>query len=285
MTFAWYWDVLSGCWEEQGVEPNTAVWLQWPVDPPLLCLVSSSSCCRHHWPGAHSPLRQEEEELAPKLHCALLCTRPPSSPDHSKHWGGANIGAQKSWAPMSWHLCQEEFPLPPIYMSWANPSSTLSVCAIYWTVCITPEIMFHFSFFFQVNREPKMSFMLCFIPKDRPPSNSWKKIELSREYKNGNQLREYQLEGLNWLLFNWYNRYVFWINKINFYVSVASKVNRNNETRKHLYLKFVSMSSLVFIPFGMCYLFNELLFTCDLEHMYPTLQLKKVPIVAYIQSV
>ncbi|OXB83962.1 UNVERIFIED_CONTAM: hypothetical protein H355_015473 [Colinus virginianus] len=41
---------------------------------------------------------------------------------------------------------------------------------------------------------------------DRPPSNSWKKIEHSREYKNGNQLREYQLEGLNWLLFNWYNR-------------------------------------------------------------------------------
>ncbi|MEE6513208.1 hypothetical protein FKM82_020742 [Ascaphus truei] len=41
---------------------------------------------------------------------------------------------------------------------------------------------------------------------DRPPPNSWKKIILSREYKNGNQLREYQLEGLNWLLFNWYNR-------------------------------------------------------------------------------
>ncbi|KAL7978947.1 hypothetical protein Chor_013436 [Crotalus horridus] len=29
---------------------------------------------------------------------------------------------------------------------------------------------------------------------DRPPPNSWKKIEQSREYKNGNQLREYQLE-------------------------------------------------------------------------------------------
>lgn len=41
---------------------------------------------------------------------------------------------------------------------------------------------------------------------DRPPPNTWKKIEHSREYKNGNQLREYQLEGLNWLLFNWYNR-------------------------------------------------------------------------------
>ncbi|PIN97323.1 hypothetical protein AB205_0201340, partial [Aquarana catesbeiana] len=41
---------------------------------------------------------------------------------------------------------------------------------------------------------------------DRPPPNSWKKINQSREYKTGNQLREYQLEGLNWLLFNWYNR-------------------------------------------------------------------------------
>ncbi|KAM3604435.1 uncharacterized protein V6R79_011007 [Siganus canaliculatus] len=40
----------------------------------------------------------------------------------------------------------------------------------------------------------------------RPPAGSWKKLEESREYKNGNTLREYQLEGVNWLLFNWYNR-------------------------------------------------------------------------------
>ncbi|KAG9331034.1 hypothetical protein JZ751_020417 [Albula glossodonta] len=40
----------------------------------------------------------------------------------------------------------------------------------------------------------------------RPPASAWKKLEESREYKNGNTLREYQLEGLNWLLFNWYNR-------------------------------------------------------------------------------
>nr|XP_055057519.1 chromodomain-helicase-DNA-binding protein 8 isoform X1 [Misgurnus anguillicaudatus] len=40
----------------------------------------------------------------------------------------------------------------------------------------------------------------------RPPASSWKKLDESREYKNGNQLREYQLEGVNWLLFNWYNR-------------------------------------------------------------------------------
>uniref|UniRef100_A0A7N6BDE4 DNA helicase n=1 Tax=Anabas testudineus TaxID=64144 RepID=A0A7N6BDE4_ANATE len=32
------------------------------------------------------------------------------------------------------------------------------------------------------------------------------KLDETREYKNGNILREYQLEGVNWLLFNWYNR-------------------------------------------------------------------------------
>ncbi|XP_051865740.1 chromodomain-helicase-DNA-binding protein 8-like isoform X1 [Pristis pectinata] len=41
---------------------------------------------------------------------------------------------------------------------------------------------------------------------ERPPAKAWKKLDLFREYKNNNQLREYQLEGVNWLLFNWYNR-------------------------------------------------------------------------------
>ncbi|XP_008936757.1 PREDICTED: chromodomain-helicase-DNA-binding protein 6-like, partial [Merops nubicus] len=41
---------------------------------------------------------------------------------------------------------------------------------------------------------------------ERPASDTWQKLEKSREYKNSNQLREYQLEGMNWLLFNWYNR-------------------------------------------------------------------------------
>ncbi|XP_029447223.1 chromodomain-helicase-DNA-binding protein 7 isoform X2 [Rhinatrema bivittatum] len=40
---------------------------------------------------------------------------------------------------------------------------------------------------------------------ERPPADEWKKSETSREYKNNNKLREYQLEGVNWLLFNWYN--------------------------------------------------------------------------------
>uniref|UniRef100_A0A8C6Y3X1 Chromodomain helicase DNA binding protein 6 n=1 Tax=Naja naja TaxID=35670 RepID=A0A8C6Y3X1_NAJNA len=41
---------------------------------------------------------------------------------------------------------------------------------------------------------------------ERPASETWQKLEKSRDYKNNNQLREYQLEGMNWLLFNWYNR-------------------------------------------------------------------------------
>ncbi|KAF3858602.1 hypothetical protein F7725_011803 [Dissostichus mawsoni] len=42
--------------------------------------------------------------------------------------------------------------------------------------------------------------------KPRPSASAWKKLEETREYKNSNILREYQLEGVNWLLFNWYNR-------------------------------------------------------------------------------
>lgn len=55
---------------------------------------------------------------------------------------------------------------------------------------------------------PRINFSLCPFRQVRPPASSWKKLEETREYKNGNTLREYQLEGVNWLLFNWYNRYV-----------------------------------------------------------------------------
>uniref|UniRef100_A0A8C6PVN7 Chromodomain helicase DNA binding protein 9 n=1 Tax=Nothobranchius furzeri TaxID=105023 RepID=A0A8C6PVN7_NOTFU len=41
---------------------------------------------------------------------------------------------------------------------------------------------------------------------ERPPANMWTKRDQSREYRNSNTLRDYQLEGVNWLLFNWYNR-------------------------------------------------------------------------------
>ncbi|XP_042238022.1 chromodomain-helicase-DNA-binding protein 7-like isoform X2 [Homarus americanus] len=42
-------------------------------------------------------------------------------------------------------------------------------------------------------------------PKKRPKPNEWKKLDGSPEYKNNNTLREYQLEGLNWLNFSYYN--------------------------------------------------------------------------------
>lgn len=52
---------------------------------------------------------------------------------------------------------------------------------------------------------------MCVLLQERPPPEKWQKLESSRDYRNGNQLREYQLEGMNWLLFNWYNRWVQWI--------------------------------------------------------------------------
>ncbi len=41
--------------------------------------------------------------------------------------------------------------------------------------------------------------------RKRPRKHLWKKMEESPEYKNGNKLRPYQLEGVNWLLFSWHN--------------------------------------------------------------------------------
>ena len=35
--------------------------------------------------------------------------------------------------------------------------------------------------------------------------HEWKKWDESPDYKNNNKLRPYQLEGVNWLLFSWYN--------------------------------------------------------------------------------
>lgn len=40
----------------------------------------------------------------------------------------------------------------------------------------------------------------------RPPANLWTKLEESPKFKDENTLRPYQLEGLNWLMYCWYNR-------------------------------------------------------------------------------
>ena len=40
----------------------------------------------------------------------------------------------------------------------------------------------------------------------RPASSAWSKLSDSSEYKNGNLLRPWQVEGVSWLLYSWYNR-------------------------------------------------------------------------------
>ncbi|XP_029525089.2 chromodomain-helicase-DNA-binding protein 6-like isoform X2 [Oncorhynchus nerka] len=54
--------------------------------------------------------------------------------------------------------------------------------------------------FEEIKRIPEFKFV------ERPQPDKWQKLDKSKDYRNGNQLREYQLEGMNWLLFNWYNR-------------------------------------------------------------------------------
>lgn len=66
---------------------------------------------------------------------------------------------------------------------------------------------------------------LFYWKQERPPASDWQKSESSREYKNSNALREYQLEGVNWLLFNWYNTYVY----------------IHTRTRPHVYLIVVQL--------------------------------------------
>lgn len=38
-----------------------------------------------------------------------------------------------------------------------------------------------------------------------PEASEFQVLGASPQYKNDNTLRSYQLEGLNWLRFNWYN--------------------------------------------------------------------------------
>jgi len=42
--------------------------------------------------------------------------------------------------------------------------------------------------------------------QQRPNPKDWKQITETEIYKNENILRDYQLEGLNWLTFSYYNR-------------------------------------------------------------------------------
>ena len=43
-------------------------------------------------------------------------------------------------------------------------------------------------------------------PQWRPAITAYRKLEEGTEYKGGNTLRSYQIEGINWLTWNWANR-------------------------------------------------------------------------------
>lgn len=64
---------------------------------------------------------------------------------------------------------------------------------------IDPEKLAHFYRFYQCPKKDQWK------PRKRPKASEWVKLDESPVYKNGNTLREYQLEGLNWLSFSWFN--------------------------------------------------------------------------------
>lgn len=64
---------------------------------------------------------------------------------------------------------------------------------------IDPEKIQHFYRF--RNPPPRKEWKIT----KRPKASEWKKLPASPVYKNGNTLREYQLEGVNWLNFCWHN--------------------------------------------------------------------------------
>ena len=55
--------------------------------------------------------------------------------------------------------------------------------------------------FTKLNQRKKIKHSL-----DRPPVTNWRKLEHPQEFKNKCTLREYQVEGVSWLLFNWYHK-------------------------------------------------------------------------------
>lgn len=99
-----------------------------------------------------------------------------------------NVMFKKVWDPRECYCS--------INMCRVDQFKSLEICSSKIKMCISKYPNCH------VNSSRK------FATQERPPANLWKKREQSRAYRNGNSLRDYQLEGVNWLLFNWYNRSV-----------------------------------------------------------------------------
>ena len=90
-------------------------------------------------------------------------------------------------------------------------------------------------------------FLFCFVFlmqfRPRPYPHEWCKMAASPVYKEGNTLRDYQLEGVNWLTFCWCNRYMIlnrWHEKL--FVPLWSEMW--NFFKKFHHIRTVSSNSL-----------------------------------------
>ena len=101
-------------------------------------------------------------------------------------------------------MTQEEDDLPPKYLvKWRG----LPYASATWESCRTllteqTAIRKYWSF----EQLPPPAERKLTQQKTRPPKTNFTPHKVSPEYKGGHTIRSYQVEGLNWLLFSWYNR-------------------------------------------------------------------------------
>ena len=101
-------------------------------------------------------------------------------------------------------MTQEEDDLPPKYLvKWR----ALPYASCTWESCRTLlDDQSAIRRYWASEAPPTPAEKRMAAQRSRPPKTSFQKLKESAVYKAGHGLRPYQLEGLNWLLFSWYNR-------------------------------------------------------------------------------
>ena len=93
-----------------------------------------------------------------------------------------------------WYFSRDDLAMLILIVRWVERSTLMTIKKYRTRLFALKE------------NETLLSFVFFFLqPKKKPTATEWVKLDESPVFKNDNTLREYQLEGLNWLLFSWYN--------------------------------------------------------------------------------
>ena len=90
--------------------------------------------------------------------------------------------------------------------NYYSPPDTIPQC-LYEALTHLHSLAFEYALL--LSKAPWWFLFLYSQFRPRPYPQEWYKLDASHVYKNRNTLREYQLEGVNWLTFCWCNRWTF----------------------------------------------------------------------------